>query len=181
MRTGQYTGRLPKDKFLVREPSSEDKICWGRVNRPFEMDRFKARSRVAFAPTCKARIFSYKRNLPFASEAGIVFSRIYRDGVVDVPSDDSVIHTGDILRPVGPKAKLAEFEKVIGRRSALDLRSVPCQVTTEHLYVTKGSVIAFAGTITKSDQPLAAYAAVYPLVMILRVFVVQILVLTLQA
>jgi putative transport protein len=80
-------------------------------------------------------------NLPFASEMGIVFSRLYRDGVVNVPSDDSVIRTGDILRLVGPKAKLAEFEKVIGRRSALDLRSVPSQVTTEHLYVTKGSVI----------------------------------------
>ena len=79
--------------------------------------------------------------LPFASEMGIVFSRLYRDGVVNVPSDDSVIHTGDIVRLVGPKAKLAEFEKVIGRRSALDLRSVPSQVTTEHLYVTKGSVI----------------------------------------
>jgi phosphoenolpyruvate carboxykinase (ATP) len=42
MRTGQYTGRLPKDKFLVREPSSENKIWWGKVNRPFEIDRFKA-------------------------------------------------------------------------------------------------------------------------------------------
>jgi putative transport protein len=80
-------------------------------------------------------------NLPLASEMGIVFSRLYRDGVVNVPSDDSVIHTGDIVRLVGPKAKLAEFEKVIGRRSALDLRSVPSQVTTEHLYVTKGTVI----------------------------------------
>jgi phosphoenolpyruvate carboxykinase (ATP) len=42
IRTGQYTGRLPKDKFLVREPSSEDKICWGKINRPFEPARFKA-------------------------------------------------------------------------------------------------------------------------------------------
>jgi putative transport protein len=39
--------------------------------------------------------------------------------------------------------------------------------------------LAFAGSITKSDRPLVAYAAVYPLVMILRVFLVQILVLTL--
>ena len=47
--------------------------------------------------------------------------------------------------------------------------------------MTDPPALAFAGTITKSDQPLVAYAAVYPLVMILRVFVVQILVLTLQA
>jgi phosphoenolpyruvate carboxykinase (ATP) len=30
IRTGQYTGRLPKDKILVPEPSSEQKI-WQRL------------------------------------------------------------------------------------------------------------------------------------------------------
>ena len=47
--------------------------------------------------------------------------------------------------------------------------------------MTDPPALAFAGTITKSDRPLVAYAAVYPLVMILRAFVVQIPVLTLQA
>ncbi|MEO6786296.1 MAG: phosphoenolpyruvate carboxykinase (ATP), partial [Chthoniobacteraceae bacterium] len=41
IRTGQYTGRLPKDKFFVREPSSENKIAWGAINRPFEIDKFE--------------------------------------------------------------------------------------------------------------------------------------------
>lgn len=41
VRTGQYTGRLPKDKFLVREPSSESKIWWGKINRPIEPARFE--------------------------------------------------------------------------------------------------------------------------------------------
>jgi putative transport protein len=45
--------------------------------------------------------------------------------------------------------------------------------------MTDPPALAFAGTVTKSDQPLVAYAAVYPLAMILRVFVVQILILTL--
>jgi putative transport protein len=45
--------------------------------------------------------------------------------------------------------------------------------------MTDPPALAFAGTITNSDRPLVAYAAVYPLVMILRVFVVQILILTL--
>jgi phosphoenolpyruvate carboxykinase (ATP) len=40
VRTGQYTGRLPKDKFLVREPSSESKISWGKINRPMASDKF---------------------------------------------------------------------------------------------------------------------------------------------
>jgi putative transport protein len=40
--------------------------------------------------------------------------------------------------------------------------------------MTDPPALAFATNITKSDQPLVAYAAVYPLVMILRVFIVQI-------
>jgi phosphoenolpyruvate carboxykinase (ATP) len=42
VRTGQYTGRLPKDKFIVREPSSESKVGWGKVNRPIAQDKFDA-------------------------------------------------------------------------------------------------------------------------------------------
>lgn len=37
-----YTGRLPQDKFIVREPSSEAHIGWGKVNRPFESAHFDA-------------------------------------------------------------------------------------------------------------------------------------------
>jgi phosphoenolpyruvate carboxykinase (ATP) len=40
--TGKHTGRSPKDKFVVREPLSEDRIWWGSVNQPFEEDRYDA-------------------------------------------------------------------------------------------------------------------------------------------
>lgn len=42
VRTGQYTGRSPHDKFIVREPSSADRIWWRDVNQPFEPARYEA-------------------------------------------------------------------------------------------------------------------------------------------
>ncbi len=39
-RTGQHTGRSPNDKFIVREPSSEQHIAWGGPNRPMQPEQF---------------------------------------------------------------------------------------------------------------------------------------------
>jgi phosphoenolpyruvate carboxykinase (ATP) len=38
--TGAQTGRSPKDKFVVREPSSEQRIWWGDVNKPLSEESF---------------------------------------------------------------------------------------------------------------------------------------------
>jgi phosphoenolpyruvate carboxykinase (ATP) len=38
--TGRFTGRSPKDKFVVREPGSEDRIWWGTVNQPLGEECF---------------------------------------------------------------------------------------------------------------------------------------------
>jgi phosphoenolpyruvate carboxykinase (ATP) len=39
-RTGQHTGRSPNDKFIVREPSSAEKVWWSKVNRPIDTEHF---------------------------------------------------------------------------------------------------------------------------------------------
>lgn len=38
--TGKYTGRSPKDKYIVEEPSTKDKIDWGPVNQPISQQVF---------------------------------------------------------------------------------------------------------------------------------------------
>ena len=38
--TGIYTGRSPKDKYIVDEPSSSDKIWWGPVNQKISEEVF---------------------------------------------------------------------------------------------------------------------------------------------
>ena len=45
--TGKYTGRSPKDKFIVDTPSVHDDIAWGSVNVPITQEKFNAiRSKV---------------------------------------------------------------------------------------------------------------------------------------
>ncbi|MCZ7542253.1 MAG: phosphoenolpyruvate carboxykinase (ATP) [Anaerolineae bacterium] len=41
VRTGDHTGRSPRDKFTVREPSSEEHIWWGDINRPFAPEQYE--------------------------------------------------------------------------------------------------------------------------------------------
>lgn len=38
--TGKYTGRSPKDKYIVQEESTKDKIAWGDVNQSISSDAF---------------------------------------------------------------------------------------------------------------------------------------------
>jgi len=38
--TGQYTGRSPKDKYIVDQPSIHDDIDWGEINQPISEDVF---------------------------------------------------------------------------------------------------------------------------------------------
>ncbi len=45
--TGERTGRSPGDKFIVREPASESRIGWGKVNQPLSREHFqRLRARV---------------------------------------------------------------------------------------------------------------------------------------
>ncbi|MDT7827418.1 phosphoenolpyruvate carboxykinase (ATP) [Pricia sp. S334] len=38
--TGKFTGRSPKDRFLVKDDYTEDKVWWGRTNKPIAPENF---------------------------------------------------------------------------------------------------------------------------------------------
>nr|WP_299383148.1 phosphoenolpyruvate carboxykinase (ATP) [Allomuricauda sp.] len=38
--TGKFTGRSPKDRFLVKDEYTKDKIWWGRINKPISPENF---------------------------------------------------------------------------------------------------------------------------------------------
>ena len=40
--TGEFTGRSPKDRFIVRDSITREKVWWGNVNIPFEPEAFTA-------------------------------------------------------------------------------------------------------------------------------------------
>lgn len=39
--TGKHTARAANDKFIVREPTTEDHIWWGQYNRPYNAEKFE--------------------------------------------------------------------------------------------------------------------------------------------
>ena len=47
--TGAHTGRSPNDKFVVREPSSEGHVHWGKVNKPIDQAKFDVLKREMLA------------------------------------------------------------------------------------------------------------------------------------
>src|SRR5579872_1173255 len=40
VRTGHFTGRSPKDKFIVRDELTESEVNWGPVNQPLSPEHF---------------------------------------------------------------------------------------------------------------------------------------------
>lgn len=40
--TGEFTGRSPKDRFIVKDAVTKDRVWWGDINIPFETDKFDA-------------------------------------------------------------------------------------------------------------------------------------------
>jgi len=75
--------------------------------------------------------------VPLLSQTGLVVSRLYRDGALQVARPDTLLRLGDVLLAVGTRDELDDLRVVVGRESALDLRSLPSAITSKRLIVTR--------------------------------------------
>ena len=77
--------------------------------------------------------------LPLLAQSGVVVSRIYRGGALQVPRPDTLLAAGDVLLAVGPAAALEDLRVVVGCESRLDLSALPGPLTTRRLIVTRAA------------------------------------------
>jgi putative transport protein len=81
--------------------------------------------------------------------AGIVVSRIWQDGRLQVPRPDTRLGPGDVLLAVGTREELDALRIVVGKESSLDLRALPSAITSKRLIVTRAA--ATGRTVAELD------------------------------
>jgi phosphoenolpyruvate carboxykinase (ATP) len=112
--TTPRTGRSPNDKFIVDEPSSTDRIWWGKVNRPTDQvvfDRMKARVQGYLAareelfvqdlycgqdPAVRMKIRVVSENAWHAAFARNMFVRPTRAQLADHEPEFTILHAPNL-------------------------------------------------------------------------------------
>lgn len=80
--------------------------------------------------------------IPGLKETGVVLSRVQtRDGQVHAATSDVRIEVGSVLLAVGTRAGLERFERVVGRRTDVDLMRVQSVVSHRRVVVTRKAVL----------------------------------------
>jgi putative transport protein len=75
--------------------------------------------------------------VPTLDASGVVVSRIWQDGTLQVPRPETRLRPGDVLLAVGTREELDALRVVVGKESSLDLRRLPSAITTKRLIVTR--------------------------------------------
>lgn len=57
--TGKYTGRSPKDRFIVDEPSVHGLVAWGAANKPLSIEKFEGLFQKVLAYLDKTEYFVF--------------------------------------------------------------------------------------------------------------------------
>ncbi len=113
--TGEFTGRSPKDKFVVHDENTKDSVWWGDVNNKFESDKFDVIHNRMLAYFTNKEVFvrdayacadpSYRLNVRVVTEYS--WSNLFASNLFLRPTDEEILnfnHDWLILNAPGFKA-----------------------------------------------------------------------------
>ena len=96
--TGEFTGRSPKDRFIVKDDITKDRVWWGNINIPFESDKFEALYKKVTAylsekelyvrDSCACADVNYKTNIRLITE--YPWSNMFACNMFLRPSDEEL-------------------------------------------------------------------------------------------
>jgi len=72
---------------------------------------------------------------------GVVASRLLREGTLQVPHPDTVLHPGDVLHLVGPRPKLEKLKTYLGQEYEKPLTTKGTDIRWDRLVVTNSHVL----------------------------------------
>ncbi|WP_163581383.1 phosphoenolpyruvate carboxykinase (ATP) [Gracilibacillus saliphilus] len=58
--TGEFTGRSPKDKYIVADSITKEHVTWGKVNQPMSQETFDSLYRRALAYMSERELFTFE-------------------------------------------------------------------------------------------------------------------------
>ena len=116
-----------------------------RIVLKSEADELERSSAAEAPPLARANLEVANPNLvgmalekvPLLAGSGLVVSRIWHEGTLQVPRPETRLQLGDVLLAVGRREDLDALRIIVGRESTLDLRSLPSAITTRRLIVTR--------------------------------------------
>ncbi len=67
----------------------------------------------------------------------VVLSRLFREGRQEVPTPDTLLHTGDVVHAVGTDRGIENFRTLVGRDSEIALPAMPAPIVVARVVVTR--------------------------------------------
>jgi len=101
--TGEFTGRSPKDRFIVKDPITDNTVWWGDVNIPFSPENFDHLFNRVSAYLANREVFvkdsyacadpNYRLNIRVVTE--LAYSNLFCHNLFLRPSKEEILSMGE--------------------------------------------------------------------------------------